>query len=49
VHTTEQLNTALARRYAIEKQIGAGGMATVYLARDVKHNRKVDTPRMETP
>ena len=41
MHTTEQLNTALAGRYAIEKQIGAGGMATVYLARDVKHNRQV--------
>ena len=41
MHTTEQLSTALAGRYAIEKQIGAGGMATVYLARDLKHNRQV--------
>ena len=41
MHTSEQLNTALAGRYAIERQIGAGGMATVYLARDLKHNRQV--------
>ena len=41
MHTTEQLNTALAGRYAIDHLVGEGGMATVYLARDVKHNRKV--------
>ena len=41
MHTTEQLNTALAGRYTIERQIGEGGMATVYLARDVRHNRAV--------
>jgi serine/threonine protein kinase len=41
MHTTEQLNTALAGRYAIDRLVGEGGMATVYLARDVKHNRKV--------
>jgi serine/threonine-protein kinase len=41
VHTTEQLNSALTGRYAIERLIGEGGMATVYLARDVRHNRKV--------
>jgi Tol biopolymer transport system component len=41
MHSTEQLNTALAGRYAIERQIGEGGMATVYLARDVRHNRSV--------
>jgi serine/threonine-protein kinase len=41
MHTTEQLNTALAGRYEIERRIGAGGMATVYLARDLKHHRKV--------
>src|SRR5216117_1307688 len=39
--TTEQLNTALAGRYAIDRLVGEGGMATVYLARDVRHNRKV--------
>ncbi len=36
-----QLTAALTGRYDIEREIGAGGMATVYLARDVKHNRKV--------
>jgi serine/threonine-protein kinase len=38
---TQQLKTALADRYVIEQELGAGGMATVYLAHDVKHNRKV--------
>src|ERR1044071_7724872 len=32
---------ALSGRYTIEREIGQGGMATVYLARDVKHDRKV--------
>ena len=36
-----KLNQVLAGRYTIERQIGAGGMATVYLARDIKHNRNV--------
>jgi eukaryotic-like serine/threonine-protein kinase len=35
------LRSALADRYAIERELGAGGMATVYLAEDVKHHRKV--------
>jgi serine/threonine-protein kinase len=35
------LKAALADRYAIEREIGSGGMATVYLAHDVKHDRKV--------
>jgi serine/threonine-protein kinase len=35
------LNSALAGRYEIEREIGAGGMATVYLARDLKHERRV--------
>jgi serine/threonine protein kinase len=41
MHTTEQLNSALAGRYVIERRVGEGGMATVYLARDVKHTRRV--------
>jgi serine/threonine-protein kinase len=41
MHTTEQLNTALAGRYEIERRAGEGGMATVYVARDIRHNRKV--------
>ena len=32
---------ALAGRYRVERELGAGGMATVYLARDLKHNRDV--------
>ncbi len=36
-----RLKSALADRYAIEDELGAGGMATVYLAHDVKHDRKV--------
>ena len=35
------LTTALSDRYRIEREIGAGGMATVYLAEDLKHRRKV--------
>ena len=36
-----QLTSALADRYIIEREIGRGGMATVYLAEDTKHKRKV--------
>ena len=36
-----RLVEALADRYRIDREIGAGGMATVYLAEDVKHHRKV--------
>ena len=36
-----RLGTALEGRYTIDREIGAGGMATVYLARDVRHNRNV--------
>src|SRR4026209_36120 len=36
-----QLSAALADRYRIEREVGAGGMATVYLAQDLKHDRKV--------
>jgi len=37
----EQLHDALTGRYEIEREIGAGGMATVYLARDPRHDRNV--------
>ena len=37
----DRLKSALADRYTIEREIGAGGMATVYLAEDVKLHRKV--------
>ncbi len=43
IHTEQldRLKAAIADRYAIERQLGAGGMATVYLAEDRKHHRKV--------
>ncbi len=37
----ERLKTALSDRYRIERELGSGGMATVYLAEDLKHHRKV--------
>ena len=38
---SERVTAALADRYTIERELGEGGMATVYLAKDLKHNRKV--------
>ena len=38
---TTRLTAALAGRYVIEREIGQGGMATVYLAQDVRHQRRV--------
>ena len=37
----DRLRTALADRYRIERELGQGGMATVYLAQDIRHDRKV--------
>ena len=37
----ESLRLTLADRYTIERELGRGGMATVYLARDVRHARQV--------
>ena len=36
-----RLAAALADRYRIERELGAGGMATVYLAHDLRHDRQV--------
>src|SRR5678815_4999154 len=37
----ERLTSALADRYRVERELGQGGMATVYLAEDLRHGRKV--------
>src|SRR5512132_503803 len=37
----ERVNRALAGRYRVERELGRGGMATVYLAEDLKHSRQV--------
>jgi serine/threonine-protein kinase len=39
--TLERLRLVLADRYAIERELGRGGMATVYLAQDIRHDRRV--------
>ena len=41
VDALPRLKAALADRYTIERELGRGGMATVYLARDLKHDRPV--------
>jgi eukaryotic-like serine/threonine-protein kinase len=38
---SDRLSAALTDRYRIERELGAGGMATVCLAHDLKHDRKV--------
>ena len=39
--TGDRISAALADRYRIERELGQGGMATVYLAQDLKHDRRV--------
>ena len=41
METSARLSDAFSERYRIERELGAGGMATVYLAQDLKHDRKV--------
>ncbi|MGI8819051.1 MAG: serine/threonine-protein kinase, partial [Gemmatimonadales bacterium] len=36
-----RLQTALSDRYRLDREVGAGGMATVYLAQDLRHDRRV--------
>src|SRR5689334_510684 len=41
IATTERLSELLAGRYLVTRELGAGGMATVYLALDQRHDRQV--------
>jgi len=45
----ERLATALQGRYTIERELGSGGMATVYLAEDLKNKRKVAVKVLRAP
>ncbi len=40
-NTFDKLRAALGDRYDVERELGRGGMATVYLARDIRHDRRV--------
>jgi eukaryotic-like serine/threonine-protein kinase len=37
----DQIQSAMADRYTVERELGSGGMAVVFLAHDIRHNRKV--------
>jgi serine/threonine-protein kinase len=41
IPSSERLTTALSDRYRVQRELGQGGMATVYLAHDLKHERDV--------
>src|SRR4051812_37331095 len=41
------VRSALSERYAVERELGRGGMATVYLARDLRHDRNVAVKVLE--
>jgi serine/threonine protein kinase/Tfp pilus assembly protein PilF len=41
INQLDRIGTALAGRYTVERELGRGGMSTVYLADDLKHHRKV--------
>ncbi|WP_373061193.1 serine/threonine-protein kinase [Gemmatimonas sp.] len=41
IETLDRLRVLVADRYAVERELGRGGMATVYLATDVRHDRRV--------
>jgi len=45
----DALGAALAGRYTIEREVGRGGMATVYLARDLRHGRGVAVKLLRPP
>ena len=45
----QRLSTAVAERYRIERELGAGGMATVYLAEDLTQSAAPSNTEMELP